>query len=125
MLKLFEFIDESKVSEKTVELKIKLRNLARDNRCAILACAQIRDMANGALKKLEKDTNVLLEQNFSDDAILPLTNRRAEGSFSTFKWNEKKFDNISKELLVNITISKVNNVSKFISEMVREFCLDN
>ena len=79
---------------------------------------RLRTMAGAALVKFEKDTTVLFEQSISEHQIVPLTNRRAESSFATFKWNERKFNSISKSLLVNVTIAKINHVSHFISEMV-------
>ena len=79
---------------------------------------RLRTIAGAALVKFEKDTTVLFEQSISEHQIVPLTNRRAESSFATFKWNERKFNSISKSLLVNVTIAKINHVSHFISEMV-------
>ena len=79
---------------------------------------RLRTMAGIALVKFEKDTKVLIEQSISDHSIVPLTNRRAESSFAAFKWNERKFNSISKSLLVNVTIAKINHVSRYISDLV-------
>ena len=79
---------------------------------------KLRTMAGAALVKFQKDTTVLIEQSISDHSIVPLTNRRAESSFAAFKWNERKFNSISKFLLVNVTIAKINHLSRYISEMV-------
>ena len=123
--KLCEIGDSLCLSEPTKQVVSVVRAVAMNAPKRLLFDAEekLRKISTAALIKFQKDTKVLLDQSISEEQIVPLTNRRAESSFAAFKANERKFVSLSKELLVNTTIAKINHVSQFISEMVSE--LDN
>ena len=118
--KLFEISNSEVVGELTKRIipKLKSIQLSIAHSDLVKVDTKVKEMAKKALVKFDKDTSKLLTQEISELQIVPLTNRRAESSFSTFKWHEKKFESISKPMLVNITMAKINHLSSFISEMV-------
>ena len=120
--KLCEIGDSLGLSEQTEQAISVVRTVSINAPKRLLFDAEdkLRQISSAALIKFEKDTSVLLGQSISEEEFVPLTNRRAEASFAAFKANERKFISLSKELLVNTTIAKINHVSQFISDMVSE-----
>ena len=120
--KLCEVGDSLALSKETKKLVSIVRETAVrvPRRLLFDSEEKLRTISAAALVKLEKDTNVLLNQSISEKEIVPLTNRRAESSFAALKANERNFVSISKVLLVNTTIAKINHISQFISDMVSE-----
>lgn len=118
--RLCEIGDSLSLSDQTKQVVSVVRTVADNVPRQLLIDAEdkLRKISKEALVKFEKDTKVLLNQSISEEEIVPLTNRRAESSFAAFKANERKFVSLSKELLVNTTIAKINHVSQFISDMV-------
>ena len=118
--KLCEVGDSLLLSDETKQLVSAVKEMAMSvpRRLLFDAEEKLRKISAEALVKLEKDTNILLDESISEETIVPLTNRRAESSFAAFKAHERKFISISKELLVNTTIAKINHISQFISDMV-------
>lgn len=82
------------------------------------ATLRLQQMTSEMLAKIKSDTEDILKQNINESNVIPLTNRRAEASFATFKAIERKYISMQKYHTINVSLAKINNARDYLSEMV-------
>ena len=75
-------------------------------------------MAKAVLVKFLRDTEPLMKAGFADTDVIPWTNRRQESLFAHAKALMRRFPTMTVDKPLDLAISKINQLEKWLMEMV-------